>query len=313
MSIQYPESFSVSSAVVEALENNKPVVALESTVITHGLPYPQNLSIAQEMESEVTQRDVVPATIAVLDGKVHVGLDADELERLATEQDVHKISSRDFASAIAKKRCGGTTVAGTMVAANNVGIKVFATGGIGGVHRQISKKVGQSSAGVSSDISADLPQLANTPMIVVCAGAKAILNLPATLEYLETFAIPVVGFGTNEFPAFYSRSSGLSINARADSAVDIIKIAKAHWDLGLQSAILVVNPLPEEEALADEQIETAIEEAVREAEFNGVSGQAVTPYLLSMVSELTKGKSLKANLALLRYNARLAAQIALEF
>ena len=313
MSIQYPESFSVSSAVVEALENNKPVVALESTVITHGLPYPQNLSIAQEMESEVTQRDVVPATIAVLDGKVHVGLDADELERLATEQDVHKISSRDFASAIAKKRCGGTTVAGTMVAANNVGIKVFATGGIGGVHRQISKKVGQSSAGVSSDISADLPQLANTPMIVVCAGAKAILNLPATLEYLETFAIPVVGFGTNEFPAFYSRSSGLSINARADSAVDIIKIAKAHWDLGLQSAILVVNPLPEEEALADEQIETAIEEAVREAEFNGISGQAVTPYLLSMVSELTKGKSLKANLALLRYNARLAAQIALEF
>jgi len=313
MSIQYPESFSVSSAVVEALENNKPVVALESTVITHGLPYPQNLSIAQEMESEVTQRDVVPATIAVLDGKVHVGLDADELERLATEQDVHKISSRDFASAIAKKRCGGTTVAGTMVAANNVGIKVFATGGIGGVHRQISKKVGQSSAGVSSDMSADLPQLANTPMIVVCAGAKAILNLPATLEYLETFAIPVVGFGTNEFPAFYSRSSGLSINARADSAVDIIKIAKAHWDLGLQSAILVVNPLPEEEALADEQIETAIEEAVREAEFNGVSGQAVTPYLLSMVSELTKGKSLKANLALLRYNARLAAQIALEF
>jgi pseudouridine-5'-phosphate glycosidase len=308
MNIQYPEAFTISRFVVEALENDRPVVALESTVITHGLPYPQNLSIAQEMESEIKQCDVVPATIAVLDGKVHVGLSADELERLATEQHVHKISTRDYAAAIANKRSGGTTVAGTMLAANRVGIKVFATGGIGGVHRQISTRTGQLSA----DVSADLPQLASTPMIVVCAGAKAILNLPATLEYLESFAIPVVGFRTDEFPAFYSRSSGLGTSARADSTEEIIYIAKAHWDLGLQSAILVVNPLPEGEALADDQIETAIEEAVLEAEKSEISGQAVTPYLLSKVSKLTRGKSLKANLALLRYNARLAAQIALE-
>ena len=308
MNIQYPEAFTVSSVVVEALENDRSVVALESTVITHGLPYPQNLSIAQLMESEIKQCDVVPSTIAVLDGKVHVGLSADELDRLATEQHVHKISSRDYAAAIANKWSGGTTVAGTMLAANRVGIKVFATGGIGGVHRQISTRTGQ----LSTDVSADLPSLASTPMIVVCAGAKAILNLPATLEYLETFAIPVVGFRTDEFPAFYSRSSGLGTSARADSTKDIINIAKAHWDLGLQSAILVVNPLPEDEALAGDQIETAIEEAVLEAEKSGISGQAVTPYLLSKVSKLTRGESLKANLALLRYNARLAAQIALE-
>lgn len=308
MSIFYPDKFTVSSAVVEALDKKKPVVALESTVITHGLPYPQNLTIAQEMESEIRQRGVVPATIAVLDGQIHVGLTAEELERLATEKEVHKISSRDYGAAIAKGWNGGTTVAGTMLAAHRVGIRVFATGGIGGVHRQITS----GNGGLASDVSADLPQLANIPMIVVCAGAKAILDLPATLEYLETYAIPVVGFGTDEFPAFYSRSSGLRTSARADTALEIVKIAKAHWDLGLRSAVLVTNPLPEDEALAYDQIETAIEGAVREAETNGISGQAVTPYLLSKVSKLTEGKSLKANLALLQYNARLAANIALE-
>jgi pseudouridine-5'-phosphate glycosidase len=294
--------------VARALNLGLPVVALESTVITHGLPYPQNVALANDMESEVRGGQAVPATVAVLDGKIRVGLRIEELERLGQGQNVHKISTRDFSPAIAKGWSGGTTVAATLLAAHRVGIRVFATGGIGGVHRTL----GTASA-FSHDVSADLLALAQTPLIVVCAGAKAILDLPATLEYLETYAVPVVGYGTDEFPAFYSTSSGLSVSARADTPAEVASIARAHWNLGMSSAILVVQPPPQDVALPPAEVNGAIEQALREAEARELRGQAVTPFLLERVSELTHGSSLQANLGLLRNNARLAAQIALQF
>jgi pseudouridine-5'-phosphate glycosidase len=299
--------FHVSEEVTRALRLRLPVVALESTVITHGLPFPDNLTLARDMESDVRECGATPATIALVDGSIMVGVLPGQLERLAREEGMHKISVRDFAPAIAKGWCGGTTVAGTLMAAKKVGIQVFATGGIGGVHRSIDKSHSQPN-----DISADLPMLAKTPMIVVCAGAKAILDLPATLEFLETFGIPVVGYQTDDFPAFYSRSSGLKASLRADSLAEIVTLGNAHWSLGLESAILVVNPPPEEIALQFETVERAIQQALEEAETLGVRGQQVTPFLLSRVSELTGGASLKANLGLLRNNACLAARIAVE-
>ncbi|MGB8212217.1 MAG: pseudouridine-5'-phosphate glycosidase [Anaerolineales bacterium] len=274
-------------------------VALESTVITHGLPRPQNLQLAHDMERVVRENGATPATIALLDGEIHVGLTEAELERLANESNVRKISRRDFATAILKKECGGTTVAGTMFAAHKAGIKVFATGGIGGVHEV-----------ETLDISTDLQALADTPMVVVCAGAKAILDLPATLEYLETLAVPVVGYGTDEFPAFYSRQSGLPVSARLDSPLDVVAFAKTHWELGLPSAVLVCQPLSSSEEIPREQIDGAIQQARREAHTQAIHGQALTPFLLARLSELTGGASLKANLALLLNNARLAAKIA---
>jgi pseudouridine-5'-phosphate glycosidase len=295
-------AYRLSAEVGRALEKKLPIVALESTVITHGLPYPQNLALAQDMEEEVRQRDVVPATIAVLDGKVCVGLQTEQLERLAQGGEMHKVSTRDFATAISKRLSGGTTVAGTMLVAHTAGIGVFATGGIGGVHRQSP-----------FDISADLPQLARTPMIVVCAGAKAILDLPATLEYLETFAVPVVGYQTDDFPAFYSRSSGLKASARADSPAEVVSLARAHWEMGLRSAVLVVVSPPEDVALPIERVESEIERALQEMESHRIRGQQVTPFLLQRVSELTGGASLQANLGLLKNNARLAAEIARLF
>jgi len=276
------------------------VVALESTVITHGLPYPQNLALAKDMEMEVRQRGAVPATIAVLEGVVRVGLELESLERLGRGGEVHKISSRDFGVAVARGWSGGTTVAGTLLAAHTAGIRVFATGGIGGVHR-----------GGNYDVSADLPQLARTPLIVVCAGAKAILDLPATLEYLETFAVPVVGYQTEEFPAFYSRNSGLKVGVRVDSPREAAAMGEAHWSLGLCSALLVANPPQVGHDLPNEAVDGAIQTALAEAELRGIRGQDVTPFLLARVSELTSGASLEANLALLRNNARLAADIAL--
>jgi len=275
------------------------LIALESTVITHGLPRPQNLELARAMERLVRENGATPATIAVLDGKIHVGLTDAELERLANEDHVRKISRRDFATAILKKECGGTTVAGTMFAAHQAGIQVFATGGIGGVHEV-----------ETLDISTDLQALADTPMIVVCAGAKAILDLPATLEYLETMAVPVVGYGTDEFPAFYSRKSGLNVSARLDSPQEIVEFAKVHWKLGMKSAVLVCQPLSPEEELPREKVDGAIEQARREAKEQSIHGQPLTPFLLARLSELTGGESLRANLALLLNNAKLAAQIA---
>lgn len=291
--------FMISSEVRHALDQGLPVVALESTVITHGLPYPENESLALQMEAEVRQGGCIPATIAVVDGDIQVGLSTEHLGRLARTAGLHKISTRDFAPAATLGWSGGTTVAATLVAANLAGIRVFATGGIGGVHRQ-----------PAFDISADLPTLARVPLIVVCAGAKAILDLPATIEYLETAAVPVVGYQTDDFPAFYSRRSGLRTSARADSPEQIVAMARTHWALGMPGALLVTNPLPEGLALPVEAVSGAIEQALGEAEASGVSGQALTPFLLQRVSQLTSGSSLKANLALLHNNARLAAAIA---
>ena len=291
----------LSSEIARAMKLSLPVVALESTVITHGLPLPQNLSLARDMEAAIRDESATPATIAVLNGQVRVGLSETELEELARGKDNIKISRRDFATAIFKKLSGGTTVAGTMFIAQQAGIKVFATGGIGGVHRE-----------ARFDVSTDLQALADTPMIVVCAGAKAILDLPATLEYLETMSVPVVGFKTDEFPAFYSRESGLKTSVKLDSVEEIVGFAMAHWNAGLQSAVLVTNPVPEADAIPKSEMDPHITKASEEAVHKKIHGQALTPFLLQRISELTQGKSLRTNLSLLLNNARLAAQIARE-
>jgi len=293
--------FYYSSTITQALHSAFPIVALESTVITHGLPYPQNLQLARDMERIVRENGVTPATIALLDGKLRIGLTDAELDHLANAEHVRKISRRDFATAIVKKECGGTTVAGTMFAAHRVGIKVFATGGIGGIHEV-----------ETMDISTDLQALSDTPMIVVCAGAKAILDLPATLEYLETMAVPVIGYGTDEFPAFYSNHSGLPVSARLDSPEEIVAFSKVHWELGMKSSVLVCQPLSIKEELPRQMVDGAIQQARREAREQGIRGQLLTPFLLTRIAELTGHASLKANLALLLNNARLAAQIAKE-
>ncbi len=285
--------------VSTALHFSKPVLALESTVITHGLPKPQNLELARDMERIVEENGATPATIALLDGDIHIGLTEAEMERLANEDNVRKISRRDFATAIIKKESGGTTVAGTMFAAHKAGIKVFATGGIGGVHDK-----------ETLDISTDLQALSDTPMIVVCAGAKAILDLPNTLEYLETMAVPVIGYGTDEFPAFYSRHSGLPVSLRLDTPQEIVLFAKTHWDLGMRTAVLVCQPLSPDEEIPQEKIAGAIQLARENASTKGIHGQLLTPFLLARLSELTGGESLKANLSLLKNNAVLAAKIA---
>ena len=291
-----------SSEIRAGQKLNKSIVALESTVLTHGLPRPQNLQLARDMEQAVREGGGIPATVGFLDGKLHVGLDDKELERLANEDHVFKVGPRDFATVMSRKGCGGTTVAGTMLACKHANIKVFATGGIGGVHRA-------TDGAAPFDISADLQALASIPMIVVCAGAKAILDLPATLEYLETMSVPVVGFGTDQFPAFYSRESGLDVSVRLDTPQEITEFAQAHWKAGLQSAVLVANPVPEAEAISRSEIEPFIEQADREAHSQGIHGKSITPFLLSRITELTGGKSMRANLALLLNNARLAARI----
>ena len=294
-------NLTLSPEIARALNFGTPVVALESTVITHGLPQPQNLELARDMEQQVRDNDATPATVALLDGEIRIGLSDEELIRLSESTSTLKVSHRDFATAIVKKKNGGTTVAGTMFAAQLAGIKVFATGGIGGVHKESA-----------FDISTDLRALAEIPMIVVCAGAKAILDLPGTLEYLETMGVPVVGYQTDEFPAFYSRESGLGVSARLDSPKEIADFAQAHWKLGMQSAVLVTNPVPETQAISKLEMEPIILKASAEAVEQGIHGQALTPFLLGRISELTEGKSLRTNLALLLNNARLAALIAGE-
>jgi pseudouridine-5'-phosphate glycosidase len=297
-----PSNFVLTPEVAQALAMDLPVVALETTVITHGLPQPQNLQLAHDMEKEVRSHSAVPATIGILAGKVHIGLNDDQLERLASgKAPVRKISRRDFGIAIARHEDGGTTVAGTITAAHRVGIRVMATGGIGGVHRN-----------APFDVSSDLPALGETPIVVVCSGAKAILDLRATLETLETLGVPVVGYQTDELPAFYSRGSGLPVTVSAASPGEVAAIAQAQWEIGIYSAILVVNPPPEEVALPNDEVERAIQEALHEAEQKQIHGAAVTPFLLQRVSEISGGSSLQANLALLVNNARLAASIAVE-
>ena len=299
MSTLLPRYYRLSKEVIQALELNAPLVALESTVITHGLPFPENLELARDMEAEVRQCGAIPATIAILDGLVQVGLSREQQEQLAEDTNLRKVSPRDLARLILLRESGGTTVAGTIYLAEKTGIKVFATGGIGGVHRQ-----------PGLDISADLPQLASIPLIVVCAGAKAILDLSSTLEYLETSSVPVLGYQTDKFPAFYSRSSGFPVGVRIESPEEVVKFAKAHWEMELSSAVLVTVPPPVEVALPNDEVERAINQALEEAIIADIHGQAVTPFLLRRISELTGGASLRANLGLLRNNARVAAEIA---
>ena len=276
-----------------------PLVALETTVVTHGLPYPETIQFALDMESAVRHAGATPATIALMDGKIRVGLSEAELARLAGDEASMKVSHRDLATALIKRASGGTTVAATTFIANKVGIKVCATGGIGGVHKESP-----------FDVSTDLHALADTGIVVVCAGAKAILDLPSTLEYLETMGVPVIGFKTDEFPAFYSRESGLKVSLRLDTPQAIAEFANTHISLGLRSAVVVANPIPETDAVPRAEIEPVIAKASKEALDKHIHGQALTPFLLERVSELTGHKSMRANLALLLNNARLAAQIA---
>jgi pseudouridine-5'-phosphate glycosidase len=290
-----------SPAVSAALKAGKPVVALESTIITHGMPWPQNVETARRVEAAVRDEGAEPATIAVLDGVIHAGLGDAQLEAMGQATGFLKLSRADLGYAIATKKNGSTTVAATMIAADRAGIRVFATGGIGGVHRGAEK---------TYDISADLQELARTPVCVVCAGAKAILDLPKTLETLETLGVSVVGFGTDEFPAFWSRKSGLAAPLRLDSAADIAALIKARLELRLDGGVLVGNPIPLADEIAASEINPAIEAAVDQADATGVSGKALTPFLLSRMLDLTQGRSLKANIALVENNARLAARIA---
>jgi pseudouridine-5'-phosphate glycosidase len=282
---------------------HEPLVALETTVISHGLPHPHNLKTALALEETILQHGATPATIALFDGKIKVGLDHADLEKLAISKDVVKVSRRDLALVLNKKQTGATTVAATMICANLAGIRVFATGGVGGVHR---------GATTTMDISADLPELAQTPVIVVCAGAKAILDLPLTLEYLETLGVPVIGYGTDELPAFYTPHSGLPLEARADSPAEVAQIARTKWDLGLQGGLLVTVPPPPIEALPPARIEQAINNALAAAERLQIRGKATTPFLLDWIRQETEGASLEANIALLKNNAEVAAQIAVE-
>ncbi|MGE5465218.1 MAG: pseudouridine-5'-phosphate glycosidase [Syntrophothermus sp.] len=292
-------NYHTSIDVKRAMKISLPIVALESTVLTHGLPRPQNLQLARDMELTVRENGATPATVAILDGSLHIGLTEAELESLAGETSAYKVGPRDFATVMVAEACGGTTVAGTMLACKQADIKIFATGGIGGVHRE-----------APFDISADLQALATIPMIVVCAGAKAILDLPATLEYLETMSVPVVGYGVEEFPAFYSRDSGLDVSVTLETPQEIVEFAKAHWSTGQQSAILVANPVPQVDAISKAEMEPFIQRANEEAHQKSIHGKALTPFLLQRISELTGGRSMQTNLSLLLNNARLAAQIA---
>lgn len=291
----------VAEEVQAALAERRPVVALESTVIAHGLPRPANVEVAHAMEAAVRAEGGVPATIALLDGQIVIGLSDDEIEQLGYADGVLKASRRDLAPALTRRATAATTVAGTLACAALAGIQVFATGGIGGVHR---------GAAHSFDISADLPELARSPVLTVCAGAKAILDLPLTLEYLETHGVPVIGFGTEELPAFYSRSSGLRVPHRADTAEEVAAIADAQWRSGLGGGLLVTIPLPEEHALPASEMQTAVDQALREAEAGQVRGPGLTPFLLARVAELTGGESVAANRALLLNNAMWAARFA---
>ncbi|UCF61008.1 MAG: pseudouridine-5'-phosphate glycosidase [Anaerolineaceae bacterium] len=299
MPIDIPEWLHVHPDVGQALESAKPVVALESTVITHGLPRPVNLDLARWMETEVISVGVQPATVAIIDGIVRFGLSNEELENLALTKEVHKISRRDLATAVAKRQTGGTTVAATIFVAHSIGVQVFATGGIGGVHR-----------GSTGDISADLPELARRPIVVVCSGAKAILDLPRTVEWLETASVPVIGWGTEEFPAFFSRKSGLPVSLSLTTLAEIGAFLRSHWRMGIGSGVLICVPCPEDAAVPREVAEEAIAKAEIEAQESNITGGELTPYLLSRLAELTEGATLRANLELLKNNAHVAATIA---
>ncbi len=310
-----------------------PFLALESTVIAHGLPYPENLDTARELEALARAHGAEPRTIAVLDGQVKIGLNDSEIEHLAQTSGILKLSRRDIAIAVARKQDGATTVSATMFLAHRAGIRVFATGGIGGVHRQTNRhpagdkrqnndlkspkpggatQAAQAPSCLATDVSADLIELASTPVAVVCAGAKAILDLPATLEFLETHRVPVLGFHTHEFPAFYSRGSGLSVQTSVESATEAAAIIRSNWDLGNATGVLVAVPIPPGDEIPREQMEPFINQALSAAEEQGITGSAITPFVLRRLAELTNGASDRANRALLRNNVRVAAELAKE-
>ncbi len=300
----YRKYLEVSPEVTHALENNIPVVALESTIISHGMPYPQNAETALKVESIVRENGGVPATIAIINGKLKVGLTPEEIELLGKEgEKVIKVSRRDIPYIVANKLNGATTVASTMIIANMAGVKIFATGGIGGVHR---------GAETTMDISADLQELSNTNVAVVCAGAKSILDLKLTLEYLETEGVPVLGYKTKELPAFYTRSSGFNLDYQIDTPKKFAEILQAKWDLGLNGGVVIANPIPEEFSMDHNVIDEVIENAVKEADELGIKGKESTPFLLDKIQKLTGGNSLKANIELVFNNTKLATQIAKE-
>ena len=291
----------IKDEVKEALANNIPVVALESTIISHGMPYPDNFHTALACEKIIRDNGAVPATIACINGYMHVGLTEEEIEYLAKKgKEVVKTSRRDLPVVIAKKLDGATTVATTMLIASLAGVKVFATGGIGGVHRGVQETM---------DISADLEELANTNVAVVCAGAKAILDLPRTLEYLETKGVPVIGYQTKTLPAFYTRKSDYSVDYQMDTPDEIAKMMKTKWDLGLSGGVLVTNPIPEEYSLDEEIMNKAIDEAIASANNEGISGKEITPYLLDKIQKITSGTSLESNIKLVHNNCKLASLI----
>ncbi|MCI6272144.1 MAG: pseudouridine-5'-phosphate glycosidase [Erysipelotrichaceae bacterium] len=294
----------VSDEVKKAIQENKPVVALESTIISHGMPYPQNVKTALEVEKIIRDNGCIPATIGIIDGIVVVGMNPDEIEEFGKRKGIEKVSRRDVPVIMAKKEWGATTVATTMLFASMANIEVFVTGGIGGVHR---------GAETTFDISADLQELANTNVTVICAGAKAILDLGLTLEYLETFGVPVLGYKTKTLPAFYSRTSKFSVDYKMDSADEIANVIKAKRDMKLDGGVLVTNPIPEEYSLDEAKMDEVIKEAIQEMDKAGVHGKESTPYLLGKVKELTGGSSLESNIQLVFNNARLGSEIAKKY
>ena len=294
----------ITPEVKAAIEAGQPVVALESTILSHGMPYPQNLEFAAQVERIIRAEGAVPATMAIINGRMKVGLNQQELELMCKGEGVVKVSRRDLPIILAQGGTGATTVASTMILAHLAGIKVFATGGIGGVHR---------GAETTMDISADLQELAHTSVAVVCAGAKMILDIGLTLEYLETMGVPVLGFNTNDFPAFYCRKSGFGVDCNAKDAAEVAKIAKTKWDLGLEGGMLIGNPVPEEYAMDFDEMSAIIDKALDSANKEGVRGKNITPYLLAHIVEYTQGRSLATNIQLAYNNARVAARIAREY
>lgn len=298
------EYIELSKEFKEAKENNRPIVALESTIISHGMPYPQNVQMAKKVEQIIRDNGAVPATIAIIDGKIKIGLEEDALELLANSDNVAKVSRRDLPEIIATKQIGATTVASTMICAELAEIDFFVTGGIGGVHR---------GAESTMDVSADLDELSKTNVAVICAGAKSILDLPKTMEYLETKGVPVIGYQTKELPAFFTRKSGVELNSSADTPEEIAKTWKVKRDLNLTGGLVVANPVPEEDELPKSYIDSIITEAVQEAEENGIHGKDSTPFLLSKIVEKSEGKSLVTNIKLVENNAVVGAKIAVAF
>lgn len=291
----------ISEEVRTAVSEKKPVVALESTIISHGMPYPQNYETALDVEKTVRENNAVPATIAILKGIIHVGLNKNELEFLAAEKNIYKASRRDIPAIISQKLSAATTVSATMICAKLASLKIFATGGIGGVHRNAQN---------TFDISADLTELAQTNIAVVSAGVKSILDIGLTLEYLETLGIPVIGYRTDEFPAFYTRESGFKVNYKFDSAKEIAEMIKTKWELGLNGGVIVANPIPDKYSMDKIMIDKAIEVALKKADETGIKGKEVTPFLLSEIKNITDGKSLDSNINLVLNNAKLASEIA---